>query len=109
MAAERQYLDITDLPDLARAAEQVRMSGRPTVLRRGTEEIAMIVPVEATAQAKRRRARGQAAQGDNQWLVDLIGIGADEEPPDGPTDVSANKYKYLADAKLGKSRPPATQ
>ncbi len=45
MTIEQQPIDITDLPELGRLADEVRASRRPRLLRRGAEEIAMLVPV----------------------------------------------------------------
>lgn len=41
---DAEDVDVTNVPELLRLAEEVRASGRPLVLRRGGEELARIVP-----------------------------------------------------------------
>jgi hypothetical protein len=48
MHHEVQRVDITNLPDLLRLAEEVRSTGSPRVLKRGEEAVAMLTPVAAT-------------------------------------------------------------
>lgn len=66
---------------------------------------------EATAMVKRGRMRPRDAQpawrsragrptSANDPLWNIIGIASDD---DGPTDVSSNKHKYLAEADMPKS------
>ncbi len=45
MTLETQSLDITNVPELASLADEVRRTGQPCRLRRGDEEIAMVVPL----------------------------------------------------------------
>ena len=40
-------IEISDRPDLLRLAEEVRDSGEPRVLRRGDEDVAVVMPVGA--------------------------------------------------------------
>jgi len=42
---EQQPLDITDMPELARVADEVCATQRPRILCRGDREIAMLVPL----------------------------------------------------------------
>ena len=100
MVREAEHLDVTHAPELLRLAEEVASSREPRVLTRNGEELAVLMP--ARKQRPRRRAK---AESPNQWLANLIGIGASE----GPTDVSVNKHKYLADAYQGKLRRPAQE
>jgi hypothetical protein len=99
MHKEIKQVDITDIPDLLRLAEDVRESRQPRLLKRGQEEIALLSPVEAQPKAVRpTRRQGRTAQ-SNDWLLRLAEITADVPlPADGATDVSANKFKYLAEA-----------
>jgi hypothetical protein len=99
MQKEVKNIDITDIPDLLKLAEEVRESNEPRLLKRGQEAIALLAPVEPQEESspptKRRRQSAQA----NDWLLRLADIAADSPPPaDGATDVSRNKYKYLAEA-----------
>ena len=45
MASEPEYTDITDYPDLIRLVEEVEASEEPRLLRRGTRDVAMLVPL----------------------------------------------------------------
>ena len=45
MAKEQpQHIDISNVPALVKLAEEVRTTNRPTVLHRGSEELAVLVP-----------------------------------------------------------------
>jgi hypothetical protein len=60
------------------------------VLRRDSEDLAVLTPVKA---ARRPRVKkGPFTSDDALW--DIVGIGESE----GPTDVSENKHRYLAEA-----------
>jgi hypothetical protein len=95
MVKQAKRLDVTHTPELLRLAEEVAGSDEARVLTRDGEELAILMP--ARKQRSRRRSK---VESPNQWLANLIGIGASE----GPTDVSVNKHKYLADAYQAKSR-----
>jgi antitoxin (DNA-binding transcriptional repressor) of toxin-antitoxin stability system len=45
MAEPSKSIDITDVPDLLRVAEEVRRAGEPRVLRKDGKEVAMVVPL----------------------------------------------------------------
>lgn len=45
MTLEAQSIDITESPELARLADEVHRTMQPRVLRRGTEEIAVVIPL----------------------------------------------------------------
>jgi hypothetical protein len=101
---EVTYLDVSDSPELARVAESVRTQGKPLVLTRGSEELAVLSPVAPTTGAKRRTRRASTGQ-KADWILGLIGLGSSE----GPNDVSANKHQYLADAVYDESHPHTSQ
>ncbi|MBI4506621.1 MAG: hypothetical protein HY691_13885 [Chloroflexi bacterium] len=92
MARAIKSVDISTIPELLRIAEEVHASGEPRLLRRDDEDLAVLMP------AKKRRPgvpRGKPfTMSDPLWTI--VGIGRSE----GPTDVSANKHKYLAEAYL---------
>jgi hypothetical protein len=50
MGAKPQPLDVSDLPDLLRIAEEVHDSRQPRVLRRRGENLAVLIPIPATAE-----------------------------------------------------------
>ena len=58
MARRLESLDVSDLPELARAAAEVRSTNQPRVLKRGDEELAILMPI------RRRPARSGRAQPD---------------------------------------------
>jgi hypothetical protein len=45
VARQLESLDVSDLPELARAAAEVRSTNRPRVLKRGDEELAILMPI----------------------------------------------------------------
>jgi hypothetical protein len=45
MTTVHQARDITDIPELSRLADEVRATRRPRILRRGNEDVAMLVPL----------------------------------------------------------------
>lgn len=47
-------VDVSEQPELARLAEAVRATGEPCVLRRGEEEIAVIVPASPPTEPEQR-------------------------------------------------------
>jgi hypothetical protein len=103
MQKETQPIDITNLPDLLKLAEEVQSTRQPVVLKRGPDAIAVIAPLEPATVARGTRRRGQA--NPNDWLLRLADIGADSPPADQATDVSANKYQYLAEAYADRHEP----
>lgn len=90
MHKEVKPMDVTDIPDLLRLAEEVHTTMEPRVLTRDGEDLVVVQP------AKRKKGlKGKPLTHDDP-LFSIIGIagGGDERP----TDVSANKHKYLAEA-----------
>ncbi len=90
MNTEFQPIDISTWPDLLRLAEEVRRSGTGRVLRCGEEDLALLMPAHRRT-ARPRRVRPPAARDP---ILDIIGIGASEEP----SDIAAHKHEYLAEA-----------
>jgi hypothetical protein len=90
MAKALQPLDVSDLPELLRLAEEVRMSGMPRLLKRGDQEVAILAPPEPAT----RRDRRSTNPSDPLWQI--IGIGDAVGAPDDPTDVSENRYRVPA-------------
>lgn len=60
MAQDMRVVDIDDAPDLARLAEEVRASNEPRILRRGNEDIAVLMPVKHAAKRRAGRAKTEA-------------------------------------------------
>jgi hypothetical protein len=55
MVKAARSIDVSETPELARVAEEVRRSGEPCVLRRGNVELAMVVPAGVPTRKRRRR------------------------------------------------------
>lgn len=101
MARDYVSVEIADTPNLQRLANAVRESGRPHALIQGEEIVAIVraASKKARTAGPRRRSvrRGVFTMDDPLWTI--VGM---FEDPDGPTDVSANKHKYLAEASMPK-------
>lgn len=98
MARELRPIDVSNQPELRRIAEEVYNSKQPRVLRRDAEDLAILSPVRAprkTTARGRPGTRGKRLTPDDS-LFNIIGMAASEAGE--PTDVSANKHEYLADA-----------
>jgi hypothetical protein len=87
MAAEHEPIEIGDKPELLRLVEEVEASGKPCVLQRNGQDVAVMLPIEADALELR-----STSEDDPLWGI--VGMFTS----DGPSDVSSNKHKYLADA-----------
>ncbi len=98
MSKEQTAVDITgrNPAEVVRLLREVVAAGRRVVLTEGKTPVADVAPVKPARPARRRR-RG-LTEDDPIWGI----VGAMTTSPDGATDVSSNKYKYLADAKLHK-------
>src|SRR6266704_2910127 len=58
MAKDINYIDISGVPDLLRIAEEVRTTRKPHILRRDSEDMAVLIPVTPTRhKAKRTKTR----------------------------------------------------
>jgi len=91
MAKEQHIksIDISNVPELLRLVEEVRKSEEPRVLRRDSEDLAILMPVKPP----RRRVEKPFTKDDSIWNLQSIGRS-------GLTDVSENIDKYLAEAYL---------
>src|SRR5512146_1735054 len=102
MATQREYVDITGMPEVSRLVIAAQTNRRTIVLRREGKDVATIVPElnEPVSQAtNKRRKRSQRFEDSPLW--NIVGIASryeDELDPNRPSDVSTNKKKYLADA-----------
>lgn len=108
MQEEAKPYDVGKLPELRRLAEEVQATKRPRRLTREGDSLAMVVPIPASSKRQRSIASG-GGEPDNV-LLRLLEIGKTAElDPNEPTDVSANKHKYLADAYAPSSSVRTTQ
>jgi hypothetical protein len=95
MATELEPIDISDLPELLRIAEEVRLTRQPRMLRRDGEDIAVLMP---PPRPRRRSSRGKPLTKDDP-LFRLIGIGRSGIPG----GVSEQKDQQLLRAKRAKT------
>lgn len=94
MAEHHEPLDISDMPDMLRIAEEVKKSHEPRVLRRADEDLVMVIPVPA------RTARASRARGDDD-------IRAFRSAAGGWSDLDADKLiDDIYEARRSSSRPP---
>ena len=91
MARELKPIDISNVPDLLRIAQEVQASHEPRVLRRADEDIALLVPTKPSR--AKRAPRGRVLTREDP-LFDLIGIGESEIHG----GVSGKKHEYLLQA-----------
>jgi hypothetical protein len=84
MAKEMRSIDISSVPDMVRIAEEVRTSGRPRILRRNGEDMAMVIPIAQGHKRNTKRTRTQAdydaflsAAGGWKGLIDADKLLAD--------------------------------
>jgi hypothetical protein len=99
--------DIGHLPEVLRLAEEVQDSKEPQILHHGSEDIALLTPMEAQVPTRRPAKRRGAGARLKRSVLNLIGIADEGTPPDDATDVSSNKHKYLADAHYAEARQPS--
>lgn len=109
MAARMKHVDVGDLPDALRLAEEVERTGQPRLLKVNGRALAVLSPVASETSPPRRTRRPRPAANRDSGLLAFVGIADESEPSDGPTDVSSNKHKYLANALYAKSHPPTPE
>ena len=91
MAKERlKPVNIAQIPELLRLAEEVHKSRRPRVLRRDHEDLAVLIPAPP---ARRSPSKARPVTEDDP-LFRLIGIGETNVPG----GLSEKKHEYLARA-----------
>ena len=95
MASKYASVDISNVPDLLRLAEDVKKTRRPRVLRRADEDIAVLVPVPKAAQQAMQRTPTDED------------IAAFEAAAGGWTDVDIDQFlNDNARSRQVSSRPP---
>jgi hypothetical protein len=69
MSRDFAPIDVTNAPDLLRLAEEVRHSGKPRLLRRGGEDLAVLLPVDPASKRPTRRAKTYTKADDDAFLA----------------------------------------
>jgi hypothetical protein len=60
MAEHTKSIDISDVPEILRLAEEVRRVGEPRVLRKDGEDLAIVMPLPQPKTRRRGRVKTQA-------------------------------------------------
>jgi len=89
VAKELRHVDISNMPELLKLAEEVGASKEPRVLRRDDEDLAVLMPVRKHPTPP---SRAKPLTKDDP-LFGLIGIGRSDVGY-----ISANKHEFLAQA-----------
>lgn len=55
-------IDISNLPDLLRLAEEVQTTKKPRILKRDSEPVAMLMPVGTAVKPEKKRAKKKAIE-----------------------------------------------
>lgn len=61
MARELRPIDISDIPELLRLVEELRKGDEPRVLRRDSEDLAILTPVKGLSKRRAKRAKNKTA------------------------------------------------
>jgi hypothetical protein len=102
MAREMIPTDVSQIPEVLHLAEEVARSGKPRLLKKDRDEIAVLSPVAPRATSRRRARRPGQPIPRTDSLFKIVGMASSE----GPTDVSANADHYLAQAYYEELHPP---
>jgi len=98
MAKELRPLDISNVPELLRLVEEVRESEEPRVLRRDSEDLAILMPVKPP---RRRAGKPSAANVARSKAGILKAAGGWKEI------VNAEAFKaYIRERRRTSNRPP---
>lgn len=95
MAQRLKFIDITDVPDALRIAEEVRRDGEPRILRRDGEDLAILTPLP---RPKRRRRDRTLSQEDYEAFRSAAG---------GWKDIDTDKLiENIYESRRISTRPP---
>ena len=89
-------IDISNLPDLLRIAEEVRTTKKPRALKRDNETVAMLIPVATAIKRNGKRAKTKA---DYEAFRAAFGSWND-------VDIEQFKADIYADRRRTTTRPP---
>jgi hypothetical protein len=79
MQREIKRIDISNVPELLRIAEEVRITHQPHILRRDSEDVAILMPVTPSSQ---RRAKRELTKSDYQAFLSAAGSWSGLVDPD---------------------------
>jgi hypothetical protein len=93
MRGEVSYIDISGSPELLQLAEEVRSRGKPAVLRRGGDEMAVVSPI------RKPRTRRSPSKADYEAFLSSLGGWKDLVDTD-------KLLKDIAESRRLSTRPP---
>jgi hypothetical protein len=70
MQREIKRMDISNVPELLRIAEEVRITHQPRILRRDSEDVAILMPVTPSSQ---RRVKRELTKSDYKAFLSAAG------------------------------------
>jgi hypothetical protein len=101
MSEYARPIEVTTSPELQRLAKQVQRTRQSVPLTEGDKVVAVVRP--APKRGARKPATGTTKRiPRSDSIFNIIGLGASE----GPTDISENVDKYLAQAYYEEFHPP---
>ena len=98
MAEQAPPVRLDAIPELARLVAQVQETGEPRVVHADSGDVSVVIRLARKSPKTSKRARKTGTFTEDDSLFNIIASG--DDPTDPVTDVSANKYKYLAEASL---------
>jgi hypothetical protein len=103
MVKPARSIDVSETPELARIAEDVRGSGEPCLLRRGDEELAMLVPVGRRLPTRRLKKKKLTAEDIEAFLSSAGGWAGLVDAEKLKADIYASReasYRRMTDDDL---------
>jgi len=70
MQRELKYIDISNVPELLRIAEEVRITNQPSILRWDSEDVAVLMPITPSL---KRRAKREITKSDYEAFLSAAG------------------------------------
>ena len=70
MARAIKTIDITDVPELVRIAEEVARTGEARVLRRDSEDVAVLMPMSSSVGRPRSEVTGRAGGARRRFTIE---------------------------------------
>ena len=70
MQRDLKHIDISNVPELLRIAEEVRITNQPRILRRDSEDLAVLMPVTPSLQ---RRVKREITEADYEAFLAAAG------------------------------------
>jgi hypothetical protein len=88
VAKELKCIDISNIPELLRIAQEVRRTNEPHILRQGSEDLAILTPIKPVV---KKGAKGKPTTKDDP-LWKLVGSATEAQPTD-----ASKIHEYLAE------------